>query len=100
MAATHECSSLVGAQTSFACLQDFEHTSSDVIFSRVLSETYSASAQSHVSMHPHCAQCGADLASVAGRPDRKGHFIFEGVLYFMADYTRKCDADDLEDVRW
>jgi hypothetical protein len=88
------------AKTNFACLQDFDDTSDYVIFSGVFPETDAEGAQSHVSRHTHGTQCGADLTGVTSRPDRKGHFVFEGELYFMADHSRKSDADYLNDKRW
>jgi hypothetical protein len=91
---------LLAAQTSLTCFHDFENASLYVIFSCVLSETDSASAQSNISGNAHGAQRGADFAGVACRPDRKSHFISELVLYFMAGNSRECDADDLEDARW
>jgi hypothetical protein len=92
--------SLLSAQTGFACLHDFEHAIVYIVLCGVLPETDSTSSQSHVSLHAHSTQRGADFAAVTRSPDRESHFIFERELYLVTDCSRERDTDDLEGVRW
>jgi hypothetical protein len=93
-------SSLLPAQTRFACLHDFEHASLYIILGGVLAETDSTSAQGHVSLHAHGTQRGAHFAGVARSPNRESNFIFERVLYLVTHNSGERDADDLQGARW
>jgi hypothetical protein len=95
-----QASSLLPAQTRFACLHDFEHASVYVILRGVLTETDSTSAQSHVPLHAHGTQRGAHFAGVARSPNRESNFILELVLYLVTHNSGERDADDLQGARW